>query len=457
MEKKEYSKAFIWRQRIGYGISDYACNLAYLMVNTYLLIFYTDVVGLNAAMVGTMFVATKMFDAFTDYAVGACIDRTNTKLGRNRPYMLFGAPVLALGMILLFYVPDLGSVGKMVYATVTYILFSFGYTLVNIPMGSILPTLTEDPSERTKLSTSRSIFSTLGSLTSASMALFLIAKLGGGDDAVGYFRTNIVFGVLVIVIMVICVACVREINPPMEAKEKSNIIHDLKYVVNNKPYMIMLALTFFLFVGYLGMFASVAYYFTYVVGNAAMTSSVLSIMTLVPILSMVITPSLNKKLLKRDIQNLGAAIQIVGFILLFVGYSSIPMIYLGVVIVAFGMGFRQCLFFSMLADTVDYGEWKNNKNLAGTQQAISGFINKVASATATAIVGYILTWGKYDGGASVQCPSALLAIRIVTCIVPIICLVGCIVCMLFYDLDKNHARIIEEVRARRGNKSAVDL
>lgn len=452
MEMKEYSNFFIWRQRIGYGISDYACNLAYLMVNTYLLIFYTDVVGLNAAAVGTMFVGTKLFDAFTDYLVGACVDRTHTKLGRNRPYMLFGAPVLAAGMILLFKVPDFGLTGKMIYATLTYMLFSFGYTLVNIPMGSILPTLTADPAERTKLATSRSIFSTLGSLTSASMALFLIAKLGNGNDAEGYFRTNIVFGIMVIVIMVICVACVREINPPLEAKEKSNILHDLKYVVNNKPYMLMLGLTFFLFVGYLGMFATLAYYFTYVVGNVNYTSTALTILTLVPIISMVITPALNTKLSKRDIQNLGAVIQIIGCAVLFFAYGSVPMIMAGIVISAFGTGFRQCLFFSMLADTVDYGEWKNGKNLAGTQQAISGFVNKLASATATAVVGYVLTWGGYDGTAKVQSESAVTAIRVATCIIPMVCLVGCIAVMLFYNLDKIHPQIIKEINERRSEK-----
>ena len=179
MNGKTYSKAFLWRQRIGFGISDYACNLAYLMVNTYLLIYYTDVAGISAAAAGFMFLITKFFDAFTDYMVGTLIDKTNTRMGRNRPWMLAGAPVLAIGMILLFTAPDFGTTGKLAWAYFTYMLFSFGYTLVNIPMASILPTLSADPMERTNIATSRSIFSSLGSLTSASMALFLIAKLGG--------------------------------------------------------------------------------------------------------------------------------------------------------------------------------------------------------------------------------------------------------------------------------------
>lgn len=165
------SKKFIWRQRIGFGISDYACNLAYLMVNTYLLIFYTDVAGIPAASAAFMFLITKFIDAFTDYMVGALVDRTNTKMGRNRPWMLAGAPVLAVGMVLVFTTPDFSTGGKLAWAYITYIIFSFGYTLVNIPMGSILPTLSADATERTKIATTRTIFSNLGSLTSASMAL----------------------------------------------------------------------------------------------------------------------------------------------------------------------------------------------------------------------------------------------------------------------------------------------
>lgn len=255
------SKKFIWRQRIGFGISDYACNLAYLMVNTYLLIFYTDVAGIPAASAAFMFLITKFIDAFTDYMVGALVDRTNTKMGRNRPWMLAGAPVLAVGMVLVFTTPDFSTGGKLAWAYITYIIFSFGYTLVNIPMGSILPTLSADATERTKIATTRTIFSNLGSLTSASMALWLIEKLGHGNQALGYRNTNIVFGIMVFLIMLICVASIREINLPPRTNQKTSIIKDIGYLVKNKPYMLMITYTFFLFLGYLGMFAAIAYYF----------------------------------------------------------------------------------------------------------------------------------------------------------------------------------------------------
>ncbi len=448
LQPNALSKKFIWRQRIGFGISDYACNLAYLMVNTYLLIFYTDVAGLAPGAVSFMFVITKFFDAFTDYLVGALIDRTNTKLGRNRPWMLAGAPVLAIGMVLVFTSPDFGMTGKLVWAYVTYIIFSFGYTLVNIPMGSILPTLSSDPTERTKIVTARTVFSNLGSLTSASMALFLIDRLGRGNEALGYRNTNIVFGIIVIVILVICVASVREINPapPMA---KSSIIKDIGCLVNNKPYMLILAYTICLFIGYLGMYAAIAYYFKYIVGNEMMTSLAVSILTVSPIISMFLSAALNQKFSKRNISIFGTLVQIAGYLVMFVGKGSMVFINFGVFLVGFGLGFRQNMFFSMLADTVDYGEWKNRKNLAGTQTAVSGFANKVASACATAIVGGLLAWGGYNGTAAVQTASANTAITIAFIWVPIIFNILSIVVLSFYDLDKTYPQIKKEIDERR--------
>ena len=217
--KPEYYNTtfFKWRQRIGFGISDYACNLAYLLVNTYLLFYYTNCAQIGAGLIGVMFVFTKIFDGVTDYLVGVMIDRTNTKMGRNRPWMFWGAPVLAIGMVLLFCVPVEWSEGaKLAWAYITYMIFSFGYTLVNIPMGTIVPSLSADALERTKIVTARTFFANLGSLTSAAMVIPMVYYFAGGQDAsnamlaVGYRNTNIVLGIIVIIIMWICVLNVEE-------------------------------------------------------------------------------------------------------------------------------------------------------------------------------------------------------------------------------------------------------
>lgn len=429
------SKKFIWRQRIGFGISDYACNLAYLMVNTYLLIFYTDVAGIPAASAAFMFLITKFIDAFTDYMVGALVDRTNTKMGRNRPWMLAGAPVLAVGMVLVFTTPDFSTGGKLAWAYITYIIFSFGYTLVNIPMGSILPTLSADATERTKIATTRTIFSNLGSLTSASMALWLIEKLGHGNQALGYRNTNIVFGIMVFLIMLICVASIREINLPPRTNQKTSIIKDIGYLIKNKPYMLMITYTFFLFLGYLGMFAAIAYYFKYIVRNEMMTSVAVTITTIVPIFSMLIAARLNAKYSKRNISIVGTLIQILGSLIIWIGGSNVAIVFLGVGLMGFGMGFRSNMYFSMLADVADYGEWQSGRNLAGTQMAVNGFSNKVSSACASAIVAGLLAWGAYDGTVAVQSSKANMAILFAFVILPIIANIVSIVVMYFYDLD----------------------
>lgn len=447
MEK--LSKGFLWKQRIGFGISDYACNLAYLMVNTYLLIFYTDVAGIAASSAAFMFAITKLIDGVTDYIVGALVDRTNTKLGRSRPWMLAGAPVLAIGMVLVFTTPNWSAGGKLAWAYITYIIFSFGYTMVNIPMGSIVPTLSADSRERTKIVTSRNICSSLGSLTSASMALWLIEKLGHGDAAVGYRNTNLVFGIMVIIIMVISVASIREINPAPAVKEKANLIKDLSELIHNKPYMLLLVYTFTLFLGYLGMYAAIAYFFKYVVGDPMLTSVAVSILTIVPIIAMLIAVQLNQKLGKRDISVIGCVIQIVGYLIVYMGIHNTTILYMGFVILGFGQGFRTNMFFAMQPDIVDYGAWKFGKSLAGTQTAVRGFVNKVASATASALVAGLLAWGAYDGAAAVQPESAQTAIVIAFIAVPIICCVVSMIIMFFYDLDKKHPQIKRELEERR--------
>lgn len=451
-----YSKKFIWRQRIGFGISDYACNLAYLMVNTYLLIFYTDVAGIPAASASIMFLITKFVDAFTDYLVGSLVDRTNTKMGRNRPWMLAGAPVLAIGMVLVFTTPDFSVAGKIAWAYATYIIFSFGYTLVNIPMGSILPTLSADATERTKIATTRTVFSNLGSLTSASMALWLIAKLGNGDQATGYRNTNIVFGIMVIVILLICVASIREINLPPRTTEKSSIVKDFGCLIKNKPYMLMITYTFFFFLAYLGMFASIAYYFKYNVGNEMLTSVAVTLLTVIPIFSMLIAAKMNAKITKRNITILGIAIQIAGSVIAWISGGNAAIVLIGVGLLGFGMGFRSNMYFSMLADVADYGEWQSGRNLAGTQMAVNGFSNKVSSACASAIVAGLLAWGAYDGTAAVQSAKANTAISIAFIALPIVANIAGIVVMWFYDLDKKYDKVEKELKERRAQVSSVE-
>lgn len=458
---------FKWRQRIGFGISDYACNLAYLLANTYLLFYYTNCAGLAAGAVGFMFVVTKFIDAFTDYMVGAMIDRTDTKMGRYRPWMLYGAPVLAVGMVLLFSVPTGWSAGaKLAWAYVTYVIFSFGYTLVNIPMAPIVSSLSPSATERTKISTTRTVFSNLGSLTSSLFVLPMVYFFSGSKDATGaalatgYRNTNIVLGIIVIVIMAICVFSIVEINPPTQSVGKSSLIKDIGNLVKNKYYIMFLGEVFFLFLGYLGMYGAMQYYYTYIVGDVSGMSLALTLLTLLAIPTMVLAAYLNGKgIAKIKLIQFGAIVDVIGYLILFfTSNGTVATASLG--LIGLGFGFRSSMFFSMMPDIFDYTEWQVGRNLGGTQNAIQGFVNKLSSAAASAIVSALLVWGNYDAAKldeaiskgvdiATNFPQTHTAINFAFGGLSLISTILAIVVLLPYDLDKKYPQIRADLDKRQ--------
>lgn len=458
---------FKWRQRIGFGISDYACNLAYLLANTYLLFYYTNCAGISAGAAGFMFVVTKFIDAFTDYMVGSLVDRTDTKMGRYRPWMLVGAPVLAVGMVLLFSVPtSWGAGAKLAWAYITYIIFSFGYTLVNIPMAPIVTALSPSPSERTNIATTRMVFANLGSLTSSLFVIPMVYYFAGSSDATGaelatgYRNTNIVLGLMVIAIMCICVFSITEINPPTKAAAKSSFVDDLKNVFKNKYYIMLLLLVYFLFVGYLGMYGAMQYYYSYIVGDVSAMPTALSLLTILAIPTMLLAALLNGKgVHKVKLMQFGAIVDAVGYgILFFTSNGTVATAALG--LIGLGFGFRSSMFYSMMPDIFDYTEWKCGKSLAGTQTAISGFLNKLASASASAIVSALLVWGAYDADAldgalaagqniAQSFPQTHTAINFAFGGLSLVSTILAIVVLIPYDLDKRYPEIRADLDKRQ--------
>lgn len=468
---------FKWRQRVGFGISDYACNLAYLLTNTYLLFYYTNCAGIKAADAGFMFVVTKFIDAITDYLTGAWIDRTDTKMGRYRPWMLFGAPVLAFGMIILFSVPTgWAYMAKMVWAYVSYVIFSFGYTLVNIPMTPIVTSLSPDPVERTNIVTTKQMFASLGSLTSSLFVLPMVQFFSGSKDAVGsalasgYRMTNVVLGVIVIVLMIICVFNIEEINPPIVVKEedtgkkaKSNIFSDMKDIFKNKYYIMFIFFVISFFLGYLVMYAAIQYYFTYIVGDTKLMSIAMSIMTIVPIPLYVLTSVLCAKGVKKStFLRVGSLIAVISLILMFFLSGKVTtMIFITLWSVGFGL--RQSILFATFPDIFDYTEYQVGRSLAGTQYSIASFCTKLASALSSALVSGLLVWGAYDPEAldgmlsagktvidiAAAYPSTVLAIKIAFIGVSIVTNLIAFLVLVPFKLEDIYPEVRAELDKRR--------
>ena len=205
-------KRFLYRQRFGYGMGDFACNLIWQVISLYLLYFYTDVMKLNAAAIATMFVVCRVIDGITDVLVGFAIDKTRTRWGKSRPWFLFGAVPFALSAFLAFSVPNISPSGKLVYAYATYIFLSFMYTVVNIPLASILPALTDDMNERTVLATWRKFMAFMGSTIVSATALTLVQLAGRGNEALGFRVVMGIFGIIGCLCFFLTFALVRENN-----------------------------------------------------------------------------------------------------------------------------------------------------------------------------------------------------------------------------------------------------
>lgn len=441
------SKGFLYRQRFGYGLGDFACNLIWQVISLYLLYFYTDIMQLNAKAIAAMFVVCRIIDAITDVLVGFAIDKTKTRWGKSRPWFLFGAIPFALAAFLAFSVPNISPSGKLAYAYATYIFLSFMYTVVNIPLASILPALTDDMNERTVLATWRKFLAFMGSTIVSATALTLVNLIGKGNEALGFRVVMGIFGIVGCLCFFLTFVLVRENNIQENAKS-ATLKETIISLAKNTPWKLFALNILFMWTGYFMQSSALVYYYKYYIGSTSMASLVATIMTMVPMVANLTVPFLAKRLGKRNLYSTAAAVQLFGLVIIFFGNLNTSVIIVGAFISACGYGVKESIYFSMQADPVDYGEWKTGVQAAGTLSSINGFLGKVAQAAAGGISGILLAWGAYDSAATVQTAEALLAIKAMYLYIPMILLVCSIVTMSFYKLDKQFPKIQAELEKR---------
>lgn len=441
-------QGMLYKQRIGYGLGDFACNLIWQVISLYLLYFYTDVMQLNALSISAMFVVCRVIDGITDLLVGYAIDKTHTKWGKSRPWFLFGAVPFAAAALLAFSVPNISPSGKLVYAYATYIFLSFMYTVVNIPLASILPALTDDMNERTVLATYRKFLAFLGSTIVSATALTLVHLIGQGNEALGYRVVMGIFGVVGCICFFLTFALVRETNLQENAKS-ATLKETIASLAHNTPWKLFALNILFMWTGFFMQSSALVYYYKYYVGSEAMASLVATIMSMVPMVANLTVPFLAKRLGKRNLYVTSAAVQLAGLVVIMISDLSTTGIIAGAFISAVGYGIKESIYFSMQADPVDYGEWKTGVQAAGTLSSVNGFLGKVAQAVAGGISGLLLAWGAYDSTAAVQTAAALTSIKAMYLYVPMILLVCSIATMSFYKLDKQFPQIQAELEQRR--------
>jgi glucuronide carrier protein len=440
-------------QYLGYGAGDAANNLTFAMTSMFLLLYYTDVVGLAATTVGTLFLVVRVFDGFADLFAGQVIDRTNTRWGRFRPYLLFAAIPLLVLNVAVFTVPDLGASGTLVYAYATYMLFGLAYSLVNIPYGSLATAMTQDAVERSRLATFRVVGSNIAILVLAVVVSPQIED--AGDLQRSLTITTIGFAVIGTGLYLWTFLTSRErVTPNTQTPTLRETFVSVK---ENKALLVLCGSSVVFLVGWFSLQTVTVYYARdvlnntdyYIVLTVVQTAGVFAAALLVPWL----VARLGKK---RVYQTLGAIAALSGIAVAFAP-ESVPAI--AVVAFAFfgiGLGGVNTVSFALQADTVEYGEWKTGSRTEGATYSIFSFTRKVGQAVGAAAASYTIGLGGYVSGASSQPDSAVTAIKTAAGVVPAAFILAAIVAMSAYPLTEEKFReIVGEVAQRRAAQQEV--
>lgn len=435
-----------WKKRIGYGIGDLGCNLVFSTMASYLMVFYTDVFGITAAAAGTMMLITKFIDALTDTGMGVIVDRTHTKWGQGRPYFVLGAVPFAVFTFLTFYIPDLGSNGKLAWAYVTYCFLCTAYTVVNIPLNTIVPRLTSDVHERNILVSTRMVCAMVGTAIVMTITAPMVKFFGGGNEGKGYLITMTIYGIVAMIIFFITFANTEEVVPPTVNNEKISLKESLKGLTGQA--WILFFLNLFYFSLYVVRNTTVLYYFKYNLGRTEWLSlvGILGILSGLPML--LALPALEKKFSKRNLMFLSVGLYIAGDLLIFIGRNSATCLLAGLVITGLGIYGIFGITFAMQPDVIDYSEYQKNSSVAGLIAAFQGFFVKGGMGLTSFVIGAFLKKGGYVANA-VQTPKALSYIEICFIWIPIVLCAIIAVLTYFYKLDSIRENMTEELENRR--------
>jgi GPH family glycoside/pentoside/hexuronide:cation symporter len=384
------------REKIAYGLGDTASNIIFQTVMMFLLIYYTDVVGISPAVVGTLFLVVRIFDAITDPLMGALADRTNTKWGQFRPYLLWLALPFGAISVLAFTTPELSQSGKLVYAFITYTLLMMVYTAINIPYSALGGVLSANPQERVSIQSYRFVFGMLGGLIVASCTLPLVDWFGQGDTAKGYQLAMLAMSTLGVVLFLSCFWGTKE-RIKYQPEQHSSFKNDLKSLWQNDQWRILCFAGLFLLTGQVLRATLAVYYVKYFLGKEDLITAFITLGMIGSILGCACSQALAKRVCKIkayiSLQLIAAGLCIVSY------FISAEQLYLAFATYFFWNFFLQMatpLLWAKMADTIDYGHWKTGIRVTGMVYSAVVFFIKLGIAIGGALAGWLLAFYGYQ-------------------------------------------------------------
>ncbi len=444
------------KEKIGYSLGDTASHFVWDMVGFWILIFYTDTFGISAAAAGTIMLIARFWDMASDPLMGIIADRTNTRWGKFRPYILWMALPYSILAVMAFSTPDFGETGKVLYAAVTYILLMTVFTAINLPYSSLGAVMTADSYERAGLNSYRFIFAFIGQFIVSGTALYLANYFGKGDSAKGYQYTLVLFSVISFILFLITFKTTKErVQPPK--KQKESLKEDLSNLFKNRPWVILFFVGIISFIMFAMQNLSVAYYFKYYIGKEESVQLFNVIGTVALIVVIPFSKPLAQRFGKRNVFLASSLLSGFFFCLIYLpGTDDIFLIYLFNILAKMAYAPAVPLLWTMLADTADYSEWKSGRRATGLTFSAATFAQKAGWGIGGALAGWLLAAYNFVPNVE-QTETAITGIKLMISVFPGVLYMSCAILMYFYSIDHETCVVMQhELEERREKEISAE-
>lgn len=471
-----------FKEKVGYGFGDMASSMFWKIFGMYLLFFYTRVFGLSPAAVGTMFFVVRLLDAVINPAMGVLVDRTRTRWGSYRPYLLWFAIPFSIMGVVTFYIPDLSNTGKLIYAYVTYTLMWLVYTTINVPYASLLGVMSEKPGERNILASYRMLYAFVGSFITFMLFQPMVDFFASffnkstvlsyqvvGDDAsisknpLGWLFAVVVIAIICAVLFFFCFLWTRERIKPRKGEVQASVKQDFLNLLGNKPWWIlMVSGALAIFFNALRDGVAIFYFSDYVQAHYKIPYFGWTIATVYLLIGQVANmigvalaaPLSNKYGKKRTYITAMLLTAIFSSVFFMVKPNQLILIMLMQIVISICAGYVLPLLWSMSADVADHQELKTGRRITGLIFSTSSMSQKLGAALGTALIGWLLAWYGYNQDASNQTEYTIHGIRSIISWLPALSCILSLISMAYYPLaDEKVEKNASELEKKRRGKA----